>query len=81
MHKKLFIEHISNFTKNNLRHIDHVDIRITNPKKLGFMYPKIYEATLAFKKNDMSVYQRFQSNDIEDLLSSASNFISKEIKV
>lgn len=81
MHKKLFIEAIGSFTKNNLKHIDHIELRITNPKNLGFLYPKIYEATLAFKKHDMSVYQRFQSNDIQDLLSSASDFISKEIKV
>ena len=81
MHKKLFIETITTFTKNNLRHIDHIELRITNPKKLGFIYPKIYEATLAFKKNDMSIYQKFQSNDISNLLEEASNFISKEIKV
>ncbi len=81
MHRKIFIETLTNFTKNNIKYIDHIDIRITNPKKLGFMYPKIYEATLAFKKNDMSVYQRFESNKLEDLMADASNFINKEIKV
>jgi hypothetical protein len=81
MHKKVFIDSIINFTKNNIKYIDHIDIKITNPNKISIFRPKMYEATLVFKKNDMSVYQNFSNDNFEDLIANASDFISKEIKV
>jgi len=81
MHKKVFIETIVNFTKNNIKQIDHINIKITNPLKLNIFNPKVYDATLVFKKNDMSVYQNFSNDNFEDLITNINDFVSKEIKV
>ena len=65
MHKKVFI-----------------DIKITNTNKYIYIFrPKMYEATLVFKKNDMSVYQNFSNDNFEYLIANINDFVSKEIKV
>jgi len=41
----------------------------------------MYETTLVFKKNDMSVYQNFSNDNFEYLIANINDFVSKEIKV
>ncbi len=77
----VFDSTISNFTKNNIKHIDCFELRIINPKKLSFMRPVMYEGTISFSKDNLHLYKTFSNNDFQKLMSDVNNFLNNEIKI
>ena len=76
-----FIYEVKNFAKYNLQFIDSVEIKITNPKTFIFPSSTIYESTIWFTKNDMTIYKKCKSNDIHDLHKKMTEFVKNIIKL
>ena len=81
---KTITPEINNFTLYNSQYIDRIDITVYNPKtvsKDSLFRKNIYNATVFFSKNDMSLYKRFETDDFSMITTEINNFIKNEIKI
>ena len=79
-HNIEFVELLNDFSKHNIQYIKRMEIIITNPKEIGFLYPNIFEANLIFNKDDMLLTKTFKNNNIKNIFDQINDFINKEIK-
>ena len=74
---KTITPEINNFTLYNSQYIDRIDITVYNPKtvsKDSLFRKNIYNATVFFSKNDMSLYKSFETDDFSMITTEINNF-------
>ena len=75
---------LTNISQHNLKFIDKVEITMFNPTTVSnnsYFRKYIYEAIVWFKKDDMTLYKKFENNDHNLLTSDINNFIKNDIKI
>lgn len=73
---------LDKFAKHNLQFADRMELIIYNPKtvsKDSIFRTHVFNATIYFKKNDMTMFKKFEENDFNVLTVSINNFIKNEI--
>jgi hypothetical protein len=69
---------------HNVKHIDHIEINIYNPKtvsKFSVFRQKIFQATIHFENNGLQARKEFSNNELNLLTRDINEFLDKEIKV
>lgn len=75
------VETVNNFTKNNMKYLDFLDIKFRHPNKLDIIHPTIYEGTIQFSRNKMILCKTFNNNNLKKLMDEMNEFVDSEIKL
>lgn len=70
--------------KHNLNLVDKINIEIFNPNtvsKNSIFRNYVFNAEIKFQKNNTTIYQKFCSNNFENLIDQMNVFINQEIKL
>lgn len=73
----------SNFNHNS-KYISSIQITMNNPNHFfdsNIFKQSIYEANISMRKGDLSIYKRYNSDNLEDLFNKIKNFVNNEIKL
>ena len=78
------IQKIIKQVDNNLEHIDNIEIKINNPKKINVnnIFNKyIYSVKICIIKDNIYLSKTIEDNDFEKVLNQTDNFINKKINI
>lgn len=66
---------------HNMKFVEEIQFTIHNPNKLNIFNTTIYKATIILRKNDMTLYKNFNSDQYDDLIQMIKNYINDTIKL
>lgn len=69
---------------HNLKYVDRIEITINNPNNVkpdSLFKSTVYEATVTFNKNNMTLYKRFNNNNYDEIINNIKTFMNDEIKI
>jgi len=78
------IQKLNKYVNNNLEHIDNIEIKINNPKKIDIksIFSKyLYSVKICIIKDNIFLVKTIEDNDLEKILKQADNFINNKIDI
>ena len=78
------IRKLNKYVNNNLEHIDNIEIKINNPKKINIksifnIY--LYSVKICIIKDNIFLIKTIEDNDLDKILKQADNFINNKIDI
>ena len=78
------IQKLNKYVNNNLEHIDNIEIKINNPKKINIksiFSTYLYSVKICIIKDNIYLIKTIEDNDLGKILNQTDNFINNKIDI